>query len=51
MVGGVNQTDVASRRDTEPRRLLNEGVEVKADDVLERLKLEIQFPLGLRQTD
>ena len=49
MVVGVNQTDVASRRDTELRRLLNEGVEVKADDVLERLKLEIPFPLGLRQ--
>ena len=36
MVGGVNQTNVASRRDTELRRILNEGVEVKADDVLER---------------
>ena len=51
MVGGVNQTNVASRRDTELRRILNEGVEVKADDVLERLRLEIQFPYGLRQNN
>ena len=49
MVGGANQTDVVSRRDTELRRLLNKGVEGKADVVLERFKLEIEFPFGLRQ--
>ena len=36
MVGGANQTDVVSRRDTELRRLLNEAVEENADDLLER---------------
>ena len=51
MVGGANQTDVVSRRDTELRRLLNEAVEENADDVLERLKLEIQFPLELGQVN